>query len=134
MLPRFWRPMQWFLYLSIMSRDAGILSLLIKIFLPTDAASIKQIPLSSRRPQDKLIWPGNRRGVFSVKSAYRLLLQKSSVSSESSSTGSLKKFWNGVWSAKVQPKIRNFIWRACRNILPTQTKLFDKKILSSFSC
>jgi hypothetical protein len=34
----------------------------------------------------------------------------------------------------VAPKIRNFVWRACRNILPTQTKLFDMKISSSFSC
>ena len=39
-----------------------------------------------------------------------------------------------MWASNVQPKIRNFIWRACRNILPTQTKLFDKKISSSFSC
>jgi hypothetical protein len=108
--------------------------LIDQIFLPSDAEKIKQIPLSSRRPQDKLIWAGNRRGVFSVKNAYWSLLQKSNVITESSSTGSLTKFWNGVWSAKVQPKIRNFIWRACRNILPTQTKLFDKKISSSFSC
>ena len=108
--------------------------LIDQVFMPSDAEIIKQIPLSSRRPQDKLIWAGNRRGVFSVKSAYRLLLQKSSVSTESSSAGSLTKFWNGVWSAKVQPKIRNFIWRACQNILPTQTKLLDKKISSSFSC
>jgi hypothetical protein len=87
--------------------------LIDQVFMPLDVEIIKQIPLSSRRPQDKLIWAGNRRGVFSVKSAYRLLLQKSSVSTESSLAGSLTKFWNGVWFAKVQPKIRNFIWRAC---------------------
>ena len=108
--------------------------LIDQIFAPSEAEIIKQIPLSSRRPQDKLIWAGNRKWVFSVKNAYHLLLQKANVNTESSSAGSLTKFWNGVWSAKVQPKIQNFIWRACRNILPTQTKLFDKKISSSFSC
>ena len=41
--------------------------LIDQIFLPKDAESIKQLPLSSRRPQDKLIWAGNRRGVYSVK-------------------------------------------------------------------
>jgi hypothetical protein len=44
------------------------------------------------------------------------------------------KFSGMVWSSRVQLKVRNFIWRACRNILPTQTKLFEKKISSSFSC
>ena len=41
--------------------------LIDQIFLPSDAEIIKQIPLSSRRPQDKLIWAGNRRGVFCQK-------------------------------------------------------------------
>uniref|UniRef100_A0A2N9FK76 Reverse transcriptase domain-containing protein n=1 Tax=Fagus sylvatica TaxID=28930 RepID=A0A2N9FK76_FAGSY len=51
----------------------------------------------------------------------------------SASAGTIKVFWDGVWSSQVQPKVRNFIWRACRNILPTKTKLFEKKISSSFS-
>lgn len=39
-----------------------------------------------------------------------------------------------LWSGQVQPKIRLFMWRACLDILPTRTKLFDKGFLYSFSC
>jgi hypothetical protein len=69
-----------------------------------------------------------------VKSAYNLLYKRSSGGTESSSSRSVESFWNRIWSSRVQPKIRNFIWRACRNILPTQTRLFDKQISYTFSC
>ena len=39
-----------------------------------------------------------------------------------------------LWSAQVPPKVKLFIWKACLNILPTQTSLFDKGILNSFFC
>jgi hypothetical protein len=39
-----------------------------------------------------------------------------------------------LWFAKVQPKIWVFMWRACLDILPTRTKLFDRGILSFFTC
>jgi hypothetical protein len=34
----------------------------------------------------------------------------------------------------VQPKVKLFIWRACKTILPTQTKLFDKGVSHTYSC
>lgn len=34
----------------------------------------------------------------------------------------------------MQPKVKAFLCRACHNILPTQTGLFDRKISSTFSC
>ena len=73
-------------------------------------------------------------GEFTVKSAYHLLYQQSCGGEKSSSGDATKRIWTGIWSAKVAPKIQNFVWRACRNILPTQTKLFYRKISSSFSC
>ena len=105
-----------------------------QIFLPWEAEIVKQIPLSFRRPNDMLTWGETKKREFSVKSAYRLLYQKSISGVASASAGSIKVFWDGVWSSQVQPKVRNFIWRACHNILPTKTKLFEKKISTSFSC
>ena len=37
-------------------------------------------------------------------------------------------------TVQVPPKVKLFIWKACKNIVPTQTKLFDKGLSSSFSC
>ena len=34
----------------------------------------------------------------------------------------------------VQPKVKLFIWRACKAILPTQTNLFDKGVSQTYSC
>jgi hypothetical protein len=116
---------------STMEWKSGLID---QIFMPSEAEIIKQIPLSYRRPKDLIIWSGTKKGEFTVKSAYRILNQQECNGAESSSVSSAKFFWKGVWSSKVQPKIRNFIWRACRNILPTQTKLFEKQISSSFSC
>ena len=107
--------------------------LIYPIFMPWEVAQIRQIPLSWRWPRDSLIWGGFNRGVFSVRSAYRILYNQhrsgeASTSSESADVHSW--FSNRLWSVKV-----NFIWRTCRNILPTQTTtLFDKNISSSFSC
>uniref|UniRef100_A0A2N9I6M1 CCHC-type domain-containing protein n=1 Tax=Fagus sylvatica TaxID=28930 RepID=A0A2N9I6M1_FAGSY len=108
--------------------------LIDQIFLPWEAEIVKQIPLSFRRPADMLTWGETKKGEFTVKSAYRLLYQRSNSGVASASAGTIKVFWDGVWSLQVQPKVRNFIWRACRNILPSKTKLFEKKISSSFSC
>uniref|UniRef100_A0A2N9FNB8 Reverse transcriptase domain-containing protein n=1 Tax=Fagus sylvatica TaxID=28930 RepID=A0A2N9FNB8_FAGSY len=34
----------------------------------------------------------------------------------------------------VPPKVKLFVWKACQNIIPTQTKLFEKGIAHSYSC
>ena len=62
-------------------------NLLKEVFLPRDMKVIQQIPLSLRRPCDKLIWTGTSNGKFSVRSAYRLLLCETSSRLGSSSSG-----------------------------------------------
>uniref|UniRef100_A0A2N9G5C3 CCHC-type domain-containing protein n=1 Tax=Fagus sylvatica TaxID=28930 RepID=A0A2N9G5C3_FAGSY len=106
------------------------------LFLPRDVAIIKQIPLSVRRPRDKLIWTGTKSGNFTVKSAYNLLLNQSngSLGSSSNGMGSNHSLWSRIWAAQVPPKVRLFMWRACLDILPTKTKLFDKGLIHSVSC
>ena len=107
-------------------------NLLKEIFLPRDVEVIQQIPLSFRKPRDKLIWTGTPNGKFSIRSAYRLLLGKTSSSLGSSSYGGSldRHLWSNIWLGQVQPKIRLFMWRACLDILPTRTKLFDKRFSS----
>ena len=52
------------------------------LFLPVDADAILKIPLSFNLPKDRIIWIGNKKGEFSVKSAYFIavnLLESSEV-------------------------------------------------------
>ena len=48
------------------------------LFLPFEAKTILNMPLSYNPPKDKIIWVGNRRGEFTVKSAYYIALKVSS--------------------------------------------------------
>ena len=108
------------------------------IFFPFEADIIKSIPLSVRRPANSLIWTKNHRGVFSVRSAYFLQKEIEEAANgnmaSNSDAGRRHSFWKQVWFVMIPPKIKNFIWRACTDSLPLQTKLFDRKILNTFSC
>ena len=47
------------------------------LFLPHEVEAIKSIPLSSRLPNDKLIWAASLNGLFSLRSAYTLAVKLS---------------------------------------------------------
>ncbi len=107
-----------------------------QMFLPRDVEIINQIPLSLRRPRDKLIWTGTKSRYFTVKSAYSLLLHQSKGDLGASSNGRnpYRFLWSVIWSTQVPPKVRFFMWRACLDILPTKTKLFGKGLIHTVSC
>ena len=48
--------------------------LIKSIFLPFESKTILNIPISYNLPEDKIIWAANKKGVFSVKSAYYVAL------------------------------------------------------------
>lgn len=60
----------------------------------------------------------DKRGLFTVKSAYLLAihdrLQKQNSSSSSSTTDGSRKHWKDVWTAGVPQKVRVFAWRLAR--------------------
>ena len=114
----------------------GFRDLINSIFLPHDADSILSIPLSVASPVDHKVWSATANGVFSVCSAYWIChkqLTKVDVGECLSSTRmiSLQK---SVWQLCCPNKIKNFIWRACKDILPTKTKLRDHKIPLDVEC
>ena len=49
-------------------------NLVKSLFLPFEARTILNIPISYNLPDDKIIWVGNNMGVFTVKSAYYVAL------------------------------------------------------------
>ena len=44
------------------------------LFLPFEAKTILNIPLSYNLPENKIIWVENKKGEFTVKSAYYIAL------------------------------------------------------------
>ena len=105
-------------------------------FLPFEVETILKIPLSHDLPEDKIIWIGNNRGNFTVKSAYHLALNLlDSDGNEECSTGDpCKLIWRKLWRLNLHPKIKIFAWRACINSLPTMEAINHRGISHSMIC
>ena len=67
--------------------------------LPFEVETILNIPLNYSLPEDKIIWVGNKRGEFSVKSAYYVALTviNSSDFGESSYGDPIIPLWKWIW-------------------------------------
>ena len=105
-------------------------------FLPFEAETILKIPLSHDLPEDKIIWIGNSRGDFTIKSAYHLAynLLESNGSEECSTGDPCKLIWRKLWHLNLPPKIKIFAWRACINGLPKMEAINHRGISHSKTC
>ena len=84
---------------------------------------------------DTLTWPFTPTGDYIVKSGYTFLQQEY----HSSQPGQLdpeylKPLWKLIWSLQVPSKVKNFIWRAAKNSLPTKTNLVKRKVIDDDLC
>ncbi|XP_050238127.1 uncharacterized protein LOC126687613 [Mercurialis annua] len=103
----------------------------VSAFSSQVAKEILKIPISNRLPPDKLFWPSNKNGLYTVKSGYYKacsILNRGSASSSSSSDHS--DLWKTIWRVLVQPKIRHFLWRICHGTVPCKNNL----VRPSFIC
>ena len=106
------------------------------LILPFEADSIFKIPLCYNLPEDKLIWMGNKRGDFTVKSAYFIAVKilDTRVEGECSFGDPNARVWRKIGSLKLPEKIKIFSWRACVNGLPMLTNVAAKVIQTSCTC
>jgi hypothetical protein len=101
-------------------------SLLHEFFLPLDIEVIRSIPICTRTAEDFWAWQYEKAGVFSVKSAYHMVVnsrRRRGAWLENIATSSNhqqeEKDWASLWKIKVPSKIRVFLWRLARNTIPT---------------
>ena len=45
-----------------------------------------------------------------------------------------KDFWQSIWGLRVPNKIKNFLWRACRDAIPTKANLLRRHITVNSLC
>ena len=102
--------------------------------LPYEAELVLGFPISYSLPDDSVIWAWTSNGKFTVKSAYgvaqRCLKEGSTRpdSGSSSDNAKMKAIWKMVWQLDCPNKIKHFMWRACKNILPTRNRLKVKGV------
>lgn len=102
-------------------------------FVKEDADLIISIPLPKEPKEDQLFWHYDKHGNYSVKSGYQIT-QKIRFPSPPSSSQTSLEVWKNLWSLMLPAKVRNFIWRAVKNVLPTADNLWQKKIIHDTIC
>ncbi|XP_071680949.1 uncharacterized protein [Lolium perenne] len=80
--------------------------------------------------EDHLAWHFNPRGIFSVKSAYKVAVMvrdrlsgREAAHSGSSATSGPSFDWNHIWKLNVSGKIKMFIWCLAHNSLANRMKI-----------
>nr|XP_023877746.1 uncharacterized protein LOC111990191 [Quercus suber] len=108
---------------------------LLGYFAPVETELILKIPLSPTVVQDKLIWPHVPNGVYTVRSGYRFLVQEKSDSPSSPfSYSESASVWGRIWRLSMPNKVKNFLWRACREALPLKMNLVRRKVIEEDVC
>ena len=104
------------------------------IFAPQEAEVIKNIPLAKKETKDKLYWPGEQDGRYSCKTGYRFLKEDEVGFQVAERQDHEKELWKKIWALECPNKVRNLIWRACRNSLPSKCNLMRRTIITDQKC
>ena len=82
--------------------------------------------------EDLLAWHYDKKGIFSVKSAYHVLddgrtrdrcRQHGEGSGSTTSPKAPEFSWKRIWQLRCPPKIRHFLWRFTQNSLPLRMNI-----------
>ena len=95
----------------------------------------KKIPLCRTPQADTLTWPYNQNGDYALKSGYKVLQDEYQTLQPGSSTSDISKpLWQDIWNLNVPSKVKNLLWRACKNALPSKTNLVRRQVILDVLC
>lgn len=105
---------------------------------PDDADIVLKIPVYEDA-EDFPAWHFDPRGIFSVKSAYKVHMygrMRDERSSSSLPDGEQWKatVWNGLWSFDCPPKTRHFLWRFSLNSHPLRMNIARRGVELDTRC
>ena len=105
-----------------------------EIFAPQEAKEIKNIHLAREAIEGSLYWPWEHDGRLSCKSGYRFLKEDKDVLQVAKQPDHEKGLWKKIWALNCLNKVRNLLWRACRNSLPSKCNLLRRTIITEQLC
>ncbi|XP_042950231.1 uncharacterized protein LOC122282336 [Carya illinoinensis] len=105
------------------------------IFNLEESKLILSLPISIRGASDKLMWVVASNGIFLVKSAYFVAYELQSMhKGQSSNASGLEAQWKKIWGLQVPGKVKQVLWKALTDILPTMAALVKKQVLQDGLC
>lgn len=90
------------------------------LFNTRDMNLILQIPLSTHRDEDVWYWLADPHGQYTVRSCYKMLTHCTHTPTSG--------VWRKLWNLEVPNKVKNFLWRATTNVLPTYDNLIRRRV------
>ncbi|KAF7825238.1 ribonuclease H [Senna tora] len=103
-----------------------------ELFLPFEAKMIKSIPLSWRNVEDRLMWPLEKHGNYSVRSAYHFISNSKLTDSSSSSLHDSR--WGVLWGLSLPPKVKVFMWRLCHGAIASNLNVHRRGVQCDTCC
>ena len=100
-----------------------------RLFNPQEISLIKSIPIWSANTENKLIWPYTSLGQYTVQSVYRVLAKENAINPPNENLNPSNEVWKVVWGLSMPNKLKSFLWRACRDALPTKVNLKKRKVI-----
>lgn len=100
--------------------------LLNDLFCSRDVELILNTPISPGA-QDEWYWRDDIRGVYSVHNAYRRLRGETS---ETHNFGN----WSKLWNSRLPSKLKNFLRRCVRQVLPVKALLIQRGVEIDATC
>ncbi|XP_050238017.1 uncharacterized protein LOC126687501 [Mercurialis annua] len=94
------------------------------LFNSRDISEIVSIPLVPDKREDSLSWRLERRGIYSVRSGYKHLMQ----TRHRGSNLDVRSGWKDLWHLHIPPKVKNFLWRVISGWLPTRDALRSRHV------
>jgi hypothetical protein len=107
-------------------------------FIPMEANTILQIPLTDTLSDDVISLQGTRDDHYTVKSGYHAQIEWNLANSHQAHTSNNQHealLWNKLWKINSPPpKQLHLLWRIINNALPIKTNLTNKGIIKESLC
>lgn len=110
--------------------DAGLVR---QTFCEEDAKVILEIPICDQ-VDDFIAWHFDAKGIFSVRSAYKVhrenIRRRACSEHGQSSSGSdmANEVWKLIWNLPCPARVHNFMWRLCWNSHPLRMNIARKGV------
>lgn len=103
-------------------------------FIGIDADAILRNPIRGRG-EDLWAWEPEKHGIYSVKSAYKLLdTRRQQLEDVAVVVTSDDVTWRRIWKLDVPPKVKVFWWRMIHEFLPAKQVLHGRHIEPVATC
>jgi hypothetical protein len=122
---------------DLLDRDTNWwkIDLIHEIFHKEEAEEICRLAVCPIRNKDRMAWAGNANGEYSVKSGYHLAKERfANEECCCSNQQAITAKWKTIWGIRGRRVVKIFLWKACRNILPTKEHLFRKHVTTDPLC